>query len=99
MLLRSAPVDYDAPKLIREVHGRPYSPVCRMRLASSLAAVKYPDLASGEAYMTLLLCDEIYSEDADFHDFAVEAAEEDMKATSNGDMLTDWIRREIEYWA
>jgi hypothetical protein len=48
-----------------------------MRLASNYAARQYPDLASGEAYMTILLCDEIYDEDAEFHDLVAKAAAED----------------------
>jgi hypothetical protein len=48
-----------------------------MQLALNYATIQYPDLAAGEAYMTILLCDEIYDEDAEFHNLASEAAAED----------------------
>jgi hypothetical protein len=60
--------------LLRAVEENPYSPDTRLKLALKYAALKYPDLAVGEAYMALLLCDEIYEDDSEFHVEAFEAA-------------------------
>lgn len=67
--------------LLRAVAENPYSPDTRLRLAFQYAALKYPDLAAGEAYMALLLCDEIYEDDSEFHVEAFEAASVDANAS------------------
>jgi hypothetical protein len=70
--------DTETETLIETVSERPYSPLCRMKLASRYSWLKYPDLASGEAYIALLLCDEIFEETAEFHEHVTEASREDM---------------------
>ena len=105
--------ELDVQRLICMVADRPYSPLYRMNLAAAYSRHKYYDLASGEAYITLLLCDEIYDEDAEYHEFALEAAVEDMNTYRSGDVprihtsslendqdeLTRWVSLKIEHWA
>ena len=105
--------ELDVQRRIQVVVDRPYSPLCRMNLAAEYSRQKYYDLASGEAYMTLLLCDEIYDEEAEYHEYAFEAAVQDMKTHKAGDIhhihtsslendhneLSSWVSLKIERWA
>src|ERR1700712_80209 len=74
--------------LLRAVEENPYSPNTRLKLALQYASFNYPDLAAGEAYMALLLCDEIYDHGAEFHEEAFEAASGDADTTPE-DKLKD----------
>jgi hypothetical protein len=91
------------------IQSRPYSALSRIRLAEHYASLNYPDLASGAAYMALLLCDEIYDEDAEFHEQAFKAAEADRKtqhqasalsksslSESRVDDINSWIQTHVE---
>jgi hypothetical protein len=60
-------------KLIKDVDDNPYSVVKRINLAVHFAVQNYSDLASGEAYMAILLCDELEDDCAEFHDQVLEA--------------------------
>jgi hypothetical protein len=103
----------DIPGLLQAVADRPYSPLCRMKLSAGYSRLEYHDLASGEAYMTILLCDEIYDDDAEYHEYTVDAASEDMNANNipdlayvhtlplenDGARLNGWVKLKIEHWA
>jgi hypothetical protein len=64
-------------KLIRDVDDHPYSIARRINLAIYFAVQNYSDLASGEAYMAILLCDELEEDSAEFHDQVLEANSSD----------------------
>lgn len=113
MSLRKQPDEATVEELLAVVADEPYSPLIRLRLATKYAQLEYPDLASGEAYMALLLCDEIYDEDSEFHDQAFEAVKNDMSpdietnvldvsklslAEDESNHISDWVKVEIEHW-
>jgi hypothetical protein len=56
----------------------PYSILRRLDLAQNYGTLGYPDLAAGEAYMALLLIDEIREESGEYHEEAIEAAIQDL---------------------
>lgn len=59
------------------VSSQPYSILSRLSVALAYKHLGYPDLAIGDAYKALLLVDEV-SEEGEFHDEALSAAEEDV---------------------
>jgi len=61
------------------VEANPYSTVRRLTLGQYYIHAGYPDLAAGEAYLSLLLLDEIDNESAEWHEQAVHAATMDLK--------------------
>ena len=77
----------------QEVHQRqeaieqnPYSIKRRLELTETFQDFGYPDLAAGEAYIALLLVDEVLGLSGEFEDEALEAAEEDFRhAFSDGE--------------
>jgi len=84
-------------KLQIEIDDHPYSTVHRLNLANKYAELKYPDLAAGEVYLALLLCDEVVDESGEYHEQANEAAAEDMKSAGIMDKVAlDWINQNIE---
>jgi hypothetical protein len=84
-------------QLQQEVEDEPYSIIHRLDLSNSYAALRYPDLAAGEAYLALLLCDEILDESGEYHEQAKETAAKDMKSMGIEDKAGfDWINEDIE---
>jgi hypothetical protein len=57
---------------------RPYSIKSRLSLSREYARLGYPDLSAGEAYMALLLIDEVRDDSGEYHEEALEAAKEDI---------------------
>lgn len=57
---------------------QPYSIIHRLNLARAYHDLGYPELAASDAYKALLLVDEV-SEEAEFHDEALEAALTDLE--------------------
>lgn len=58
----------------------PYSIRLRLRLSQAYQKSGYPDLATGEAYVALLLVDECLGVTGEFEDEAFEAALKDLVA-------------------
>ena len=54
----------------------------RLNLGRHYLHTGYPDLAAGEAYLSLLLLDEIEDESAEWHEQAVHAATKDLRSLS-----------------
>jgi hypothetical protein len=85
---------------------RPYSIETRLALARQYAALGYPDLSAGEAYMALLLIDEVRDDSGEYHEEAFEAAQEDIRADPqekpDGDIelgeqeVIDWAQGRVE---
>ncbi|KAE9976284.1 hypothetical protein EG328_002693 [Venturia inaequalis] len=63
-----------------KVLDKPYSIEARLSLAREYAVLGYPDLSAGEAYMALLLIDEVRDECGEYHVEALSAAQEDLRA-------------------
>jgi hypothetical protein len=80
---------------------RPYSIEARLALAREYAAFGYPDLSAGEAYMALLLIDEVRDDSGEYHEEALEAAREDVRADPQEklDLDTDLEEQEVINWA
>jgi len=64
---------------------KPYSIETRLSLAREYAILGYPDLSAGEAYMALLLIDEVRDESGEYHEEALSAAWQDMTEEEKGD--------------
>ena len=62
--------------LHRTIKSAPYRVDHRLKLAKTYQNLRFPDLAAGEAYMALLLIDEINDEFGDDHEHAIRAAED-----------------------
>lgn len=77
------PVLRDRLAKLAELQGcletQPYSIILRLKLATAYKNLGYPDLAVGDAYKALLLVDEV-SEEGEFHEEALNAAEEDFSS-------------------
>ena len=58
-----------------ELEKSPYSSETYLRRAICHERLGYPDLAASDAYRALLLTDEIFDEEGEYHDRAVEALE------------------------
>jgi hypothetical protein len=67
--------------LIQDVDENPYAIVKRINLAIHFAVQNYADLASGEAYMAILLCDELEDDCAEFHEQVLEKNNPDERET------------------
>lgn len=63
-------------RLTRELHEHPYDLVRHLERAIIHSDLGYPDLAAGDAYRALLLCDEVGDESFEYHTQAVEALTE-----------------------
>jgi hypothetical protein len=80
---------------------RPYSIENRLALAREYALLGYPDLSAGEAYMALLLIDEVRDDSGEYHEEAFEAAQEDIRADPLGkyDSEAGLEEEEVVNWA
>ena len=61
--------------LSAELEKDPYSSEIYLRRAICHERLGYPDLAASDAYRALLLTDEVFDEEGEYHDRAVEALE------------------------
>lgn len=59
------------------ISDHPYSIPARISLAQHYKELGYPDLAAGEAYVALLLIDELDDESGEWHGNVVEAVAEE----------------------
>ena len=89
--------------LLSRLPDEPYSTKLRLRLAQSYARLGYPDLAAGEAYIALLLSDEILDTGGEYHDEVFTAAVADMRATGKEwvdelgeEALGSWAKEHVE---
>jgi len=79
------------------VQENPYSIIRRLELSREYAALGYPDLAAGEAYMALLLIDEVCEDGGEYHEEAFEAAvQEHGGGNSPGQTTVDWVTGQVE---
>ena len=62
--------------LTEKLLDSPYDTYTYLRRASCYERLGFPDLAAGDAYRALLLTDEVQDESGEYHQQAVEAAEE-----------------------
>jgi hypothetical protein len=67
------------------ISREPYHAGARVLLSKSYAALGYPDLAAGEAYMAILLVDEIRDSSGEYHEEAVIAAREEFMQTQESE--------------
>ncbi|KAF2399469.1 hypothetical protein EJ06DRAFT_531008 [Trichodelitschia bisporula] len=81
-------------RLLADVDDHPYSIPARLALARGYAALGYPDLAAGEAYMALLLTDEATDESGEYHDEVLEAAAVD-GGGDTPESVSAWIAETI----
>ncbi|TID17320.1 hypothetical protein E2P81_ATG07896 [Venturia nashicola] len=79
----------------------PYSIQKRLALSRGYAILGYPDLSAGEAYMALLLIDEVRDDCGEYHDQAFEAAQEDSRVDllENLDALAELDEQQVIDWA
>ncbi|CAI6336106.1 unnamed protein product [Periconia digitata] len=75
--------------LQKTTSDRPYSIIHRLNLAKSYLGLGYPELAASDAYKALLLVDEV-SEEAEFHEKALEAALADLETCTK----SAWIHHD-----
>jgi hypothetical protein len=79
------------------IEENPYSITCRLDIAQKYGSLGYPDLAAGEAYMALLLIDEIREESGEYHEEAIETATQDMEnEKSTEESAEEWATTQIE---
>ncbi|RKF59594.1 putative wd tetratricopeptide repeat domain-containing protein [Golovinomyces cichoracearum] len=57
-------------KITEELHKSPYDLILYLQRASIYSALNYPDLAVGDSYRALLLCDECTNEGFEYHELA-----------------------------
>ncbi|TQS36238.1 hypothetical protein Golomagni_03316 [Golovinomyces magnicellulatus] len=57
-------------KTTEELHKSPYDLILYLQRASIYSALNYPDLAVGDSYRALLLCDECINEGFEYHESA-----------------------------
>jgi hypothetical protein len=69
----------------REVSDKPYSINARLKLASAYKDSDYHDLAAAEAYIALLLIDEVNGASGEFEDEAIAAALQDFGRNQSGE--------------
>lgn len=83
------------------VLDKPYSIETRLALAREYAVLGYPDLSAGEAYMALLLIDEVRDDCGEYHEEAFEAAQEDIRAglLEKAEADTELDEQEVVDWA
>lgn len=89
----------DMEKLQSNVLDKPYSIEARLALAREYAAVGYPDLSAGEAYMALLLIDEVRDDGGEYHDEAFEAAQEDFRSELEVQFEAVDEQQQVVHWA
>jgi hypothetical protein len=83
--------------IISPVEESPYSVDRRLHLARQYASLGYPDLAAGEAYMALLLIDEIRDEYGEYHEQAVETTAVDLGVEPDSiQHIIEWSSGPIE---
>lgn len=75
----------DIEKAMSGTRHRPYNIEARLRMADAYQEQGYPDLALGEAYLGLLLIDEVRDESGEWHDDALE----DMRRAAHADVNLD----------
>jgi hypothetical protein len=73
-------------KLLEAVQKNPYSGSKRLKLAEGYLSNGYPDLAAGEAYMALLLYDEIENPESEYHDSSILTVVLDMIYDCNNEI-------------
>jgi len=61
---------------LNKIDQKPYNPEARLALSRCYQDAGFPDLAASEAYMALLLVDEIQDEYGEYHEQATEATQE-----------------------
>jgi hypothetical protein len=87
------------PLLQDRVLRQPYSAIARLNLADGYCHYGFPDLAAWEAYLVLLLCDEITQPIGEFTEFAVEAAKMDWAQSHGSDEVTyDDFESKVKPW-
>lgn len=64
----------DISSLQQAVQESPYSIPARLSLARRFSELGYPDLATGEAYLVLLLADEVLEDYNEYHEEAYQTA-------------------------
>ena len=65
--------------LTEALHALPYDLIAYIERAIVHSDLGYPDLAAGDSYRALLLCDEIRNEEYEYHELAVETLEDRAK--------------------
>jgi hypothetical protein len=79
------------------IQENPYSILRRLDVAQQYGVLGYPDLAAGEAYMALLLIDEVREESGEYHEEAVEAAIHDINnEKSTEEAVEEWATGQME---
>ena len=66
------------------VLAAPYSINCRLNLAQAYERAQYPDLAAGEAYLALLLIDEVEDESSEYYEHTITAMKHALSAGYSG---------------
>jgi hypothetical protein len=82
----------DLATLQDTVSYRPYSILARLSLGKGYVGLKYPDLAAGEAYLALLLVDELGDESGERHEDVVEAVKLECEDQDQTEMVNNWER-------
>jgi hypothetical protein len=83
--------------IISSIKESPYSIDRRLTAARQYASLGYPDLAAGEAYMALLLIDEIREEYGEYHEEVVATAAIDLGVEAGSlQKIIDWAAGPIE---
>lgn len=62
--------------LTQALHELPYDLVAYIERAAVYADLGYPDLAAGDSYRALLLCDEVRNEEYEYHELALETLQD-----------------------
>lgn len=78
----------------RIVAREPYSITVRLQLARLYEGLGYADLATGEAYMAILLLDELSDESGEYHERVVEGSGVDPDRT--GDITSQTVELSTE---
>jgi hypothetical protein len=63
------------------ISTEPYHAGARILLSKRYSALGYPDLAAGEAYMAILLVDEIWDSNGEYHEEAIIAVRDEFMQT------------------
>lgn len=88
---------FDSSIIISSIKENPYSINRRLTAANQYASLGYPDLAAGEAYMALLLIDEVREEYGEYHEQAIETAAVDLGVDAGSiQKIQDWAGGSIE---
>jgi hypothetical protein len=82
---------------LASIQENPYSILLRLDIARHYGTLGYPDLAAGEAYMALLLIDEICEESGEYHEEAVEAGLQDLGDDKfSEEAVVNWATSQVE---